>query len=459
MSNKPVSNKPMSNEPVSNKSPSKRPPKKELVERLKQRLLGGSPPWPLSKVKWRSPIRGPWLTSVFGLVLLVGIPIEFLTGLLSYAAYDPNLTGNNTTHRGIFGFYLFNWFTEPTWLYRLTQGVHVSLGLALTPILLAKLWSVIPKLFSWPPLRSVAMALERLSLLLIVGGAVFEFVTGIMNIDYDYGFKFSFYNGHFLGAWAFIAGFVIHVTLKLPVMLRSLRSRSFRTEMATPLAGTVPEPLDEDGLVSRTRAEATISRRGALALAGGTSLAVIAVTAGQTIGGVARRVALLAPRGRSYGNGPNDFQINRPARSAGIDPRLTAAGIWRLRLVGRHTVELTRRELMAMHQVDEVLPIACVEGWSTVQRWTGVRLVDLSRLVGVDKPGDTRVESLERGGEFSKVTLSGNQARDQRSMLALCVNGADLSLDHGFPARTMIADAPGVHNTKWVSTIVFTEAD
>jgi DMSO/TMAO reductase YedYZ molybdopterin-dependent catalytic subunit len=173
----------MSNEPVSNKSPSKRPPKKELVERLKQRLLGGSPPWPLSKVKWRSPIRGPWLTSVFGLVLLVGIPIEFLTGLLSYAAYDPNLTGNNTTHRGIFGFYLFNWFTEPTWLYRLTQGVHVSLGLALTPILLAKLWSVIPKLFSWPPLRSVAMALERLSLLLIVGGAVFEFVTGIMNID------------------------------------------------------------------------------------------------------------------------------------------------------------------------------------------------------------------------------------------------------------------------------------
>jgi DMSO/TMAO reductase YedYZ molybdopterin-dependent catalytic subunit len=112
-----------------------------------------------------------------------------------------------------------------------------------------------------------------------------------------------------------------------------------------------------------------------------------------------------------------------------------------------------------MHQIDEVLPIACVEGWSTVQRWTGVRLVDLGRLVGIDNAGDTRVESLERGGEFSKVTLSGKQARDQRSMLALRVNGADLSLDHGYPARTIIADAPGVHNTKWVSTIVFTETD
>ena len=42
---------------------------------------------------WRSPIRGPWLTSVFGIVLLVGIPVEFLTGVVSWAAYDPRLHG------------------------------------------------------------------------------------------------------------------------------------------------------------------------------------------------------------------------------------------------------------------------------------------------------------------------------------------------------------------------------
>jgi DMSO/TMAO reductase YedYZ molybdopterin-dependent catalytic subunit len=37
----------------------------------------------------------------------------------------------------------------------------------------------------------------------------------------------------------------------------------------------------------------------------------------------------------------------------------------------------------------------------------------------------------------------------------LRVNGADLSLDHGYPARTVIPAAPGVHNTKWVERIVF----
>jgi DMSO/TMAO reductase YedYZ molybdopterin-dependent catalytic subunit len=40
-------------------------------------------------------------------------------------------------------------------------------------------------------------------------------------------------------------------------------------------------------------------------------------------------------------------------------------------------------------------------------------------------------------------------------MLALRVNGADLSLDHGFPARLMIPAAPGVHCTKWVRSIQF----
>jgi DMSO/TMAO reductase YedYZ molybdopterin-dependent catalytic subunit len=41
------------------------------------------------------------------------------------------------------------------------------------------------------------------------------------------------------------------------------------------------------------------------------------------------------------------------------------------------------------------------------------------------------------------------------SLLALRVNGADLSLDHGFPARVIVPAAPGVHNTKWVASMRF----
>ncbi|MFI9276285.1 hypothetical protein ACIGXM_37290, partial [Kitasatospora sp. NPDC052896] len=167
------------------------------------------PPGPFRPGFWRSPIRGPWLTSVFGLVLLVGIPLLFVTGALSYAAYNPGLgvLNDQTPDKGLLGFYLFDWPTHPYWLYRLTQGVHVTLGVVLVPVVLAKLWSVIPKLFEWPPARSAAHALERLSLLALVGGVVFEFVTGILNIQLYYIFPGSFYTLHFYGAWVFIAAF------------------------------------------------------------------------------------------------------------------------------------------------------------------------------------------------------------------------------------------------------------
>ena len=41
------------------------------------------------------------------------------------------------------------------------------------------------------------------------------------------------------------------------------------------------------------------------------------------------------------------------------------------------------------------------------------------------------------------------------SLLALTVNGATLSLDHGYPARVIVPGLPGVHNTKWVARIDF----
>lgn len=408
---------------------------------------------------WRSPLRGPWLTSVFGLVLLVGIPLVFVTGLLSYAAYNPGLSPLNdkTPDKGLLGFYLFAWPTHPYWLYRVNQGVHVTLGVVLVPVLLAKLWSVVPKLFVFPPVRSVAQALERLSLLLLVGGGLFEFLTGLLNIQLDYIFPGSFYPLHFYGAWVFFGALVAHVALRLPLALRSLRSRDFRAELRTPTARTKPEPADDNGLVSSHPAQPTMSRRGALGMVGLGSVALFAVTAGQSLGGPLRETALLAPHGRNPGSGPNGFPINKTAALAHVRPQDVGAN-WRLVVRGadRQTT-LTLPELQQLAQHRSALPIACVEGWSTEnQEWEGVRLLDLAELAGYrDHPPGVFVESVQLAGSFRAVALRDNQVRDPRSLLALRVNGAALSHDHGYPARIIVPAAPGVMNTKWVRRLTF----
>jgi DMSO/TMAO reductase YedYZ molybdopterin-dependent catalytic subunit len=441
----------------------KRPP---LTQRAAERLRGlpqpDEVPGPFRRSFWRSPIRGPWLTSILGLVLLAGISVVFVTGLLSYAAYNPDLSPVNdeTPGKGLLGFYLFSWPTHPVWLYRLNQGVHVTLGLVLVPILLFKLWSVLPKLFEWPPVRNPAHALERLSLLLLVGGAVFEFATGIMDIQTWYAFPGSFYTLHLYGAWVFVAGFVVHVVLKAPAVVRSLRARGLLKDLRTDTAHTQPEPLDTSHLVSPAPAAPTISRRGALAFAGAGSLVLLGLSVGQSLGGPLRRTALLAPHGQDIGNGPNDFQINVTAAEVHIRGAETGAS-WRLTLArsgrtGHPPVILSRAELLGMAQHAAYLPIACVEGWSSGnQAWTGVRLRDLARLAGVSFPASVLVQSLERGGAFGRAVLSSGQIMNPDSLLALRVNGADLSLDHGYPARVIVPANPGVHNTKWVASMSF----
>ena len=103
------------------------------------------------------------------------------------------------------------------------------------------------------------------------------------------------------------------------------------------------------------------------------------------------------------------------------------------------------------------LPIACVEGWSTAQTWTGVRLRDLAALAGLPHPASAHVRSLERAGSFNQATLQANQVTDPDALLALRAGGADLSADHGYPARIIVPALPGVHNTKWVRSIEFRE--
>lgn len=404
---------------------------------------------------WRSPLRGPWLTSVFALVLLVGLPIVILTGLLSYIAYGPQFGQALPVDVGWLKLPTFDWPTRPVWLYRLSQGLHVGLGLVLIPVVLAKLWSVIPRLFVWPPSRSIAQVVERLSIAMLVGGILFEIVTGVLYIQYDYVYGFSFFPAHYYGAWVFIAGFLMHITVKLPRMLTGLRSMSLRKVLRTNRSDTRPEEPDADGLVAADPAPPTMSRRGALGLVGGGVLLTALVTVGQTIGGLARHLPLMLPPGDKTGPGPNDFRINKTAQGVGVEPAATGDS-WRLTLRGGPTpVVLRREDLMALAQHRARLPIACVQGWSTVQSWSGVRLAELATLAGVSRPRSALVSSLGRKGYFNRATLQANAIGHPDAMLALRVNGADLSLDHGYPARVIVSALPGVHNTKWVTAIDF----
>jgi DMSO/TMAO reductase YedYZ molybdopterin-dependent catalytic subunit len=408
---------------------------------------GGRPPGPFRPGFWKSPLRGPWLTAVLGSALLVLVSLVALTGFLSHAAYQPDLGRNALVDPDVPFTTFFDWPTGPSWLYALTQGVHVNAGLIAIPVLLAKLWSVIPRLFAWPPARTPAEAIERAAVGLLVASTGFLFATGVANIQYWYVFDFDFVKAHYYAAVVFVAALAVHLVVKIPVALRAYRSRGVLAPLRAGLAQTRPEP--EGDTVAAAPEAPTISRRGLLAAVGAGSAALLVANVGESVGGPLRGVAFLAPR-RSAG-----FPVNKTAAGAKVTPAMVGTDYRLVLRGGASELALSRDDLLALPQATHTLTLGCVEGWSTRQTWTGVPLVELARRAGVPDSAELLVVSLQPAGVLRQATLARGQAADSRSLLALKAGGADLSLDHGYPARIIVPGLPGVHNTKWVASLEF----
>jgi DMSO/TMAO reductase YedYZ molybdopterin-dependent catalytic subunit len=392
------------------------------------------PPGPFRPEFWRSPLRSAWTTSLLGSILLVLVTVVALTGFLSHAAYQPDLGRNALVGPDLPFTTFFDWPTGPSWLYALNQGLHVNAGLVAIPVVLAKLWSVIPRLFQWPPARSPAEGIERLAVALLVASTGFLLATGVANIQYWYVFDFDFVKAHYYAAVVFVAALAIHLIVKLPVVVRAYRTRA---------------ELARDHLVAPNPDPATITRRGLLAAVGGGSLALLVANVGESIGGPLRATAFLAPR-REGG-----FPVNKTAAGARVTDDMVGSAYRLMLRGGREELALSRDELLALPQATHTLTLGCVEGWSTRQTWTGVPLIELARRAGVADPGELLVESLQPAGVLRQATLASNQVADTRSLLVLRVNGEELTMDHGYPARIIVPGLPGVHNTKWVGSLTF----
>ena len=376
-----------------------------------------------TKSDFTSRLRGPVVASRVGVLLGICFAVAFLTGVWSHYLQDQP-----------------TWLTLPTrpvWLYRVIQGLHVIAGTAAVPLLLVKLWSVYHNLFAAVPWRMtrqlVVHLLERASIAALVASAIFQLVTGLVNITHWYPWAFSFRSTHYAVAWIAIGALVVHIAVKLPLIRESLAA-------------------DIDDSADPVRESHGLSRRGlvrASMLAAG--VAVLG-TAGSTVP-MLRSVSVFGVRS---GNGPQGVPVNMSAQAAGVVSRALSPS-YRLSVVGvSGTVTLSRDDLLAMQQHSEALPIACVEGWSATGVWTGVRMRDLLDLVDAPARSAIHVVSLQEAGAFADSEMPGEFTEDPLTLLALSLAGEPLSIDHGFPARLIAPARPGVLQTKWVTRIEVT---
>jgi DMSO/TMAO reductase YedYZ molybdopterin-dependent catalytic subunit len=402
-------------------------PRPDTLRRLERSAarFGTDPDGPLRQHRFRTPLRDERLAAWLGAALGVLFTTCFLTGLFSHAHQHP-----------------LAWFpvpARPAGLYRVTQGVHVAAGIASVPVLLAKLWLVWPRLLAVPPFRRLSDVVERVGLLALVGGGLFQVWTGVANIAQWYPWRFSFTASHYEVAWITMGGIVAHIGAKWAVARRALRRPSRRPRLA-----------DADPVLGASAEEphAGLTRRGFLATVTAAAGALTAVTVGQTVRPLAA-LGVLAPRD------PRQKPVNRSAANAGVIAAATSPA-YRLEVTGRvhRPLSLTLDELTGLPATEAVLPIACVEGWSYSARWRGVTVAELLRQAGAPSGATVRVESLEANSPYRMSFLDRAQAADRATLLATHLDGRPLSADHGYPVRLVGPGRPGVNQTKWVTKVV-----
>jgi DMSO/TMAO reductase YedYZ molybdopterin-dependent catalytic subunit len=133
---------------------------------------------------------------------------------------------------------------------------------------------------------------------------------------------------------------------------------------------------------------------------------------------------------------------------------LAPAG-WTLAVRGlvARPLTLTLDDLRRLPQTRTRVRHHCVEGWSAVASWDGVRIADLARLAGAD-PRARYVEFRSfDSGYWSSWDLE--SALHPQTILAHAMNGAPLRVEHGAPLRLYSAVKLGYKMVKYLTEVSF----
>lgn len=135
---------------------------------------------------------------------------------------------------------------------------------------------------------------------------------------------------------------------------------------------------------------------------------------------------------------------------------------------GPKEMKLSLDDVRELPRVEMITEHKCIEGWSTIVHWTGVRFVDFVMKFGLGtrsgkapdptRPGDlVHVVHASTPDEGYDVSIDMASALHPQTLLCYALNGETLSPAHGAPLRLVVPHKYGVKSLKRIGTIRFTD--
>jgi len=135
-----------------------------------------------------------------------------------------------------------------------------------------------------------------------------------------------------------------------------------------------------------------------------------------------------------------------------------ARGVWQLEVSGavKNPLRLTLADLMKLPRTTQRVNHYCVEGWTAVAVWSGVRLSDIARVAQLLP--DANYVDFQSFDDHYHESWDIDSALHKQTLIAYGMDGHLLGPEHGAPARLHSPIKLGYKNTKYLTKIIFMPA-
>jgi DMSO/TMAO reductase YedYZ molybdopterin-dependent catalytic subunit len=138
--------------------------------------------------------------------------------------------------------------------------------------------------------------------------------------------------------------------------------------------------------------------------------------------------------------------------SDGFDP-----STWKLKLVkaSGDTLSISLDEIKKLPKTEIIFDFKCIEGWSQVTHWGGVRFSDFAKHYGLNEETQKQFTGLVTPDGEYYVGIDMKSMMHPQTLLCYEINNAPLPLNQGNPLRLIIPVKYGVKHLKRIGTISF----
>lgn len=178
--------------------------------------------------------------------------------------------------------------------------------------------------------------------------------------------------------------------------------------------------------------------------------------------------AALETNEKIFANNTNDQKLTKtyPISSAAKKVRVNGyiglkgnfdTSSWVLQVVKApgDTMMVTLEEIKALPKTEIVFDFKCIEGWSQISYWGGVRFSDFIKHYGLTDQARMKYTGMHTPDNAYYVGLDNASMMHPQTLLCYEMNGKPLPLKQGAPLRLIIPVKYGVKHLKRIGTIFF----